>query len=319
MIKAGIVEGTSIQAGELIRLLINHPDVDLKWVYSLEAVGRRIDDVHAGLTGDTDLEFTDEIPEAPIDVLFLCCRPGGSRKFLATHTIAEGVHIIDLSPDFRGGGDAYGFLYGLPEVNRKYIVHGQHVCLPGAFATASLLALLPLARHLLLNDDICIYAAGGHLASFLTSGLVMLPENLMVSPSGFDQAETAEIVEILRHMQLSFRSQVTLLPMLGSFHRGVIAAVCTENRVSVEELERLYADYYDDHNFTFISHTMPDLKSVENTNKCVLHISKQGDRLLVVSVIDDLLKGAAGQAVHNMNLLFGLDERTGLRLKASAY
>lgn len=321
MIKAGIIGGAGYTAGELIRILLNHPDVELIWVNSSSNAGNPISSVHQGLIGETDLIFTSSTPFNEVDVIFFCTPHGESKKFIESHDIPEDLKIVDLSQDFRLEGD-HDFIYGLPEVNRKYIIRGKRVANPGCFATAIQLALLPLAKNLLLNSDINITAITGSTGAGVkpgaTSHFSWRNDNISVYKP-FKHQHLAEIKQTLKSLQNSFKSEINLIPMRGCFSRGIFVAAYIDCPIALEEIKKLYEEYYEDHRFTFISDKMPDLKDVINTNKCILHLEKEGNKLLIISVIDNLLKGASGQAVHNMNLLFGLHERVGLQLKASAF
>lgn len=321
MIKAGIIGGAGYTAGELIRILLNHPDVELIWVNSNSNAGNPVSSVHQGLIGDTDLIFISSTPFNEVDVIFFCTPHGESKKFIESHDIPEDLKIVDLSQDFRLEGD-HDFIYGLPEVNRKYIIRGKRVANPGCFATAIQLALLPLAKNLLLNSDINITAITGSTGAGVkpsaTSHFSWRNDNISVYKP-FKHQHLAEIKQTLKSLQNSFNSEINLIPMRGCFSRGIFVAAYLDCPIALDEIKKLYEDYYDDHRFTFISDKMPDLKDVVNTNKCILHLEKEGNKLLIISVIDNLLKGASGQAVHNMNLLFGLHERVGLQLKASAF
>ncbi len=321
MIKAGIIGGAGYTAGELIRILLNHPDVELIWVNSSSNAGNPVSSVHQGLIGETDLIFTSSTPFNEVDVIFFCTPHGESKKFIESHDIPEDLKIVDLSQDFRLEGD-HDFIYGLPEINRKYIIRGKRVANPGCFATAIQLALLPLAKNLLLNSDINITAITGSTGAGVkpsaTSHFSWRNDNISVYKP-FKHQHLAEIKQTLKSLQNSFNSEINLIPMRGCFSRGIFVAAYLDCPIALDEIKKLYEDYYDDHRFTFISDKMPDLKDVVNTNKCILHLEKEGNKLLIISVIDNLLKGASGQAVHNMNLLFGLHERVGLQLKASAF
>ena len=321
MIKAVIIGGAGYTAGELIRILLNHPDVELIWVNSNSNAGNPVSSVHQGLIGDTDLIFISSPPFNEVDVIFFCTPHGESKKFIESHDIPEDLKIVDLSQDFRLEGD-HDFIYGLPEVNRKYIIRGKRVANPGCFATAIQLALLPLAKNLLLNSDINITAITGSTGAGVkpsaTSHFSWRNDNISVYKP-FKHQHLAEIKQTLKSLHNSFNSEINLIPMRGCFSRGIFVAAYLDCPIALDEIKKLYEDYYDDHRFTFISDKMPDLKDVVNTNKCILHLEKEGNKLLIISVIDNLLKGASGQAVHNMNLLFGLHERVGLQLKASAF
>ena len=324
MIKVGIIGGAGYTAGELIRLLLNHPDVELKWVHSTSNAGNPVSGVHQGLVGETALYFTNETPLDAVDVIFLCTPHGESRKFLELHkdNIPDDLRIIDLSQDFRIADDTHDFIYGLPELNRKYIIRGKHVANPGCFATAIQLALLPLARNLLLNSDIHVTAITGSTGAGVkpsaSSHFSWRNDNVSIYKP-FKHQHLAEIRQTLSTLQHSFNSDINFIPVRGCFSRGIYATVYMDCPVELDEIKKLYEEYYADHNFTFIVDRIPDLKDVVNTNKCLLYLTKENGKLLIVSVIDNLLKGASGQAVHNMNLLFGLHERVGLQLKASAF
>lgn len=324
MIKAGIVEGTGYKAGELIRLLLNHPDVELMWVSASGHAGIPVSHLHRGLTGDTDLRITDRGDVSSVNVVFLCHPDGNTESWLAENKPGEDVSIIDLSADFRVNvisTDGTNMVYGIPEYNRKPLVRGvkRAVC-PGELAMALELSLLPLAKHLMLNSDIhttAVIGSSGAGASLNEDVHTMRSDN--VSPSALlAHDDIAEVTCLLGELQTSFRSDIHVVGLNGPFTRGLIAVTYLDCGVDIEELKRIYREYYDDHSFTFLTDVRPDLKDVVNTNKCMLHLQKVGDELVIVAVIDNLLKGSAGNAVHVMNLIFGLQEQTGLRLKASA-
>ena len=323
MIKAGIIGGAGYTAGELIRLLINHPDVQLMWVNSSSNAGNPVASVHQGLIGETDLVFTDQTPFDEINVLFFCTPHGQTRAFLESHSVPDDLRIIDLSTDYRHQDGTHDFVYGLPELNRKAIVRGaKHIANPGCFATAIQLALLPLAKNLLLNKDVHVFAITGSTGAGVkpapTSHFSWRNDNISIYKP-FRHQHLDEIRQSLSQFQNSFASEIDFIPVRGCFSRGIFATLYLDCPVELSEIRRLYDDYYSDHNFTFVTDKMPDLKDVVNTNKCLLHLEKEGNKLIIVSVIDNLLKGASGTAVHNMNLLFGLHERTGLCLKGSAF
>ncbi|MDE7473752.1 MAG: N-acetyl-gamma-glutamyl-phosphate reductase [Muribaculaceae bacterium] len=308
MIKVGITGGESKVAGEIVRLLLNHPDVDLKWIQSDSHVGQKVSDVHQGLIGECDVILVKNPEWDNIDVLFNCCHTGHARNYIDKCDLPADLKIIDLSGDNRYGDDEE-YVYGLPELNRKSMVRGAtKVANPGAFATAVELALLPLAKNLLINSDV-------HVST--VSGDPTLADNIKLYKP-LTHTHVHEIENTLRSLQTSFNSSIYMIPMLGSFSRGLIAAIYLDCTMSIEDIRKLYDDFYSDHSFTFVADKQVDLKDVANTNKCIIHLEKHGNRLLITSVIDSMLKGAAGTAVHNMNLLFGLSERTGLALKPSA-
>lgn len=322
MIKVGIIGGAGYTAGELLRLLVNHPDVEIVFVNSASNAGNRVADVHSGLVGDTELVFTDELPLTEIDCLFCCTAHGDTRKFIEAHTLPEELRIIDLSMDYRIESEEHDFVYGLPELNRKRIIRARHVANPGCFATAIQLGLLPLAKNLLLNKPIHITAITGSTGAgqkpSATSHFSWRNNNISVYKP-FTHQHLPEIQQSLTQLQNSFAAELDFIPMRGDFTRGIFAAIYTDCPIDLDEIRRLYDEYYDDHSFTFVTDGELDLKQVVNTNKCLLHLEKHDDKLLVLSAIDNLLKGASGQAVHNMNLLFGLTEVAGLKLKPSAF
>ena len=323
MIKAGIIGGAGYTAGELLRLLLNHPDVEIKWVNSSSNAGNKVANVHQGLIGETDLVFTDQTPWEEIDVLFCCTPHGETRKFMESHEVPQELRIIDLSTDYRIEDGTHEFVYGLPELNRKRIVRGAtRVANPGCFATAIQLALLPLAKNLMLNSDIHVTAITGSTGAGVkpsaTSHFSWRNDNVSIYKP-FKHQHLAEIKQSLKSLQNSFNADINFIPVRGCFSRGIMAIVYMDCPIELDEIKKLYEEYYDDHNFTFVPDKAPALKDVVNTNKCILHLEKVEGKLLITSVIDNLVKGASGQAVHNMNLLFGLHERVGLRLKPSAF
>ena len=322
MIKVGIIGGAGYTAGELIRLLINHPDVEIAFINSTSNAGNRITDVHEGLYGETDMRFTAELPLNEIDCLFFCTAHGDTRKFMETHVVPEQVKIIDLSMDYRIKSEEHDFVYGLPELNRRAICSARHIANPGCFATCIQLGVLPLAKHLMLNSDLHVNAITGSTGAGVkpssTSHFSWRNDNISIYKP-FTHQHLAEINQSLVQLQNSFASQINFIPVRGNFSRGIFATTYLDCKVELSEIQRIYEEYYDDHSFTFIVDKNPDLKQVVNTNKCLIYLQKYEDKLLIVSMIDNLLKGASGQAVHNMNLLFGLEETVGLHLKPSAF
>lgn len=325
MIRAGIIGGAGYTAGELLRLLINHPDVEVAWVHSSSNAGNPVTDIHQGLIGETFLRFSDTTPWEEIDVVFFCTPHGQSRTFIKENDIPADVKIIDLSNDFRLRDDdpANDFVYGLPELNRKPMVRGaKHVANPGCFATAIQLALLPLAKNGLIKSDIHVTAITGSTGAGVkpsaTSHYSWRNDNVSVYKP-FRHQHLAEIVQTMRELQPDFDAEINFVPVRGCFSRGIMAIVYLDIDEDLDTIRQLYEEAYSDHSFTFITDKQPDLKDVVNTNKCVIHLEKIDGKLLITSVIDNLLKGASGTAVHNMNLLFGLSERTGLHLKPSAF
>lgn len=322
MIKIGIIGGAGYTAGELIRLLLNHPDAEIVFVNSSSNAGNKITDVHTGLFGETDLVFTDELPLESISLLFFCTAHGDTKKFMESHTIPENLKIIDLSMDYRIKSDEHDFVYGLPELNRRQICNAQHVANPGCFATCIQLGVLPLAGHLMLNSELHVNAITGSTGAGVkpssTSHFSWRNDNISVYKP-FTHQHLSEIGQSLRQLQHSFDSSINFIPVRGNFSRGIFTTTYVDCKVELEEIKRIYNEYYEDHSFTFITDKNPDLKQVVNTNKCLIYLQKYENKLLIISMIDNLLKGASGQAVHNMNLLFGLEETVGLHLKPSAF
>jgi N-acetyl-gamma-glutamyl-phosphate reductase len=322
MIRIGIIGGAGYTAGELLRILLNHPQAEVVFVNSSSNAGNAVTDVHGGLIGECELMFTDEAPLDQVDVLFLCSAHGDSKKFLDENEVPAKVKIIDLSTDYREARDDHDFVYGLPEMNKGAIVNATHVANPGCFATCIQLALLPLAANNLLKAEIHVNAITGSTGAGVkpssTSHFSWRNDNISVYKA-FTHQHLQEIGQSLRQLQAGFGQDINFIPVRGDFARGIFASVYTDFDGSLAEAEALYQEYYKDAAFTFVTHKNVDLKQVVNTNKCVLHLEKHGKKLLVLSVIDNLLKGASGQAVHNMNLMFGLDEKTGLGLKPVAF
>ena len=323
MIKVGIIGGAGYTAGELLRLLINHPDVEISFVHSTSNAGSKITDVHGGLIGETDLVFTSELPKYwGVDALFFCSSHGDSRKFIETHSIPLLVRIIDLSTDYRHKETAEDFVYGLPELNKTQIQETFTVANPGCFATAIQLALLPLAAAKKIVGEIHVHAITGSTGAGVkpaaTTHFSWRDNNLSVFKP-FEHQHLQEICESLRQLQPELSEPINFIPVRGNFSRGIFASVYTDCDLPVEEARSLYKEFYKNAAFTFVTDKNPDLKQVVNTNKCVLYIEKFGNKLLIISVLDNLLKGASGQAVQNFNLMFGLDEKAGLQLKASGF
>ncbi|NOX88466.1 MAG: N-acetyl-gamma-glutamyl-phosphate reductase [Calditrichaeota bacterium] len=322
MIRAGIVGGAGYTGGELLRILLNHPWCDVRFVYSRSQQGRQVTEVHSDLIGETDLRFEGEIHQ-DADILFLCMGHGESRKFLSENKIDPKIKIIDLSQDFRiKSPDQYPFVYGLPEAFKDEIRKAGYVANPGCFATAVQLALLPLAKEGLLKDEAHVSAITGSTGagqSLKTTSHYSWRNNNVSVYKPFTHQHLAEIRKTLQYFDPAWQGEMAFIPLRGSFTRGILAAVYTKVSEPLENIREMYRSYYDEHPFVFIVNDSPDVKQVVNTNKALLYLAKHDDRLLIVSVIDNLIKGASGQAVQNMNLLFGFDETIGLRLKPSAF
>lgn len=318
MIRAGIIGGAGYTGGELIRLLINHPQVEPAYAHSRSQAGRPVSELHPDLLGECTLTFTDAV-SFDVEVLFLCMGHGESGKFLAENLIPDGLLVIDLSHDFRW---APGFTYGLPELQREAISQSRRIANPGCFATAIQLGLLPLAQAQALQDEVHIHAITGSTGAGqslqATSHFSWRHNNLSVYKA-FQHQHLAEIGKSLLHLQPGFGQALNFIPLRGAFTRGIFASLYTNTDKSEAELIQLYEDHYQDQPFVFVSPNNPDLKQVVNTNKAILYLEKHGDKALIISLIDNLLKGASGQAVQNMNLALGLEETAGLRLKAMAF
>lgn len=331
MIKVGIVGGAGYTGGELIRLLLNHPDAIIHFVHSTSNAGNPLHKVHADLFGETEMLFTAELSD-DIDVLFLCMGHGDAAEFLKENTIPSSIKLIDLSQDFRLIDNAVfndrTFVYGLPELNRAAIANAQNIANPGCFATAIQLGLLPLAKAGVLAD---IYSTGITGSTGAGQGLSYTSHfswraNNIEAYKTLTHQHVNEITQSLNQLQVGDAlstsgegSGLHFIPWRGDFTRGIYISSIVEVGLPFDEVKHLYHSFYADAAFTIISDKMINLKQVVNTNKCLIHLEKQGNKLVVHSAIDNLLKGASGQAVQNMNLLFGLNEKAGLKLKASYF
>ncbi len=318
--KVGIIGGAGYTAGELLRILVNHPEADIVFVHSSSNAGKPVAEVHEGLYGDTDLHFSDTYDLEAVDVVFLCSGHGVSRAFWEENRRPEGLKVIDLAQDFRD--ESCGYVYGLPEVNRSRIAGADLVANPGCFATAIQVALVPLAAAGLLNDEVHVTAVTGSTGAGVKPGATThfswRNDNLSVYKA-FGHQHLAEIRRTLSLLQPDFDKDINFVPVRGDFPRGIFAMTYIDTPVSEDEAKALYREYYKDAAFTHVMDKSVDLKQAVNTNKALISIEKHGSKLLVISAIDNLLKGASGQAVQNMNLMFGLPENTGLRLKPSGF
>ncbi len=325
MINIGIIGGSGYTAGELLRLLIHHPEATLDFVFSTTNAGKFLYQAHADLIGDTDIKFTDVVnPE--VDVLFLCLGHGRSRTFLQEHSFSSKTKVIDLGNDFRLTADQHfqgrDFVYGLPELQKADIQKAQNIANPGCFATAIQLALLPLAKEGILTDAVHVNATTGSTGAGVMPGATThfsWRDNNFSSYKVFNHQHLGEIHQSIQQLQEKHAESVFFVPNRGNFSKGIYATAYTKYRGTLEEAQQLYAEFYKDAAFTVVSKTPIHLKQVVNTNKCILHLFVQDGMLLVTSVIDNLIKGASGQAIHNMNLMFGLDEKMGLNLKSSGF
>jgi len=329
-IKAGIIGGAGYTGGELIRILVNHPDVTVSFIHSRSNAGKPVHTVHQDLLGETDLIFTGDLSD-DIDVLFLCLGHGESKKFLSENTIADQIKIIDLANDFRLTENAQSgnrsFVYGLPELNRETIREAGNIANPGCFATAIQLGLLPLAKNDLLKE---VYTTGitgstGAGQSLSQTSHFSWRANNIQAYKTLTHQHLGEIYQSLNQLQEASLNTslneggISFVPWRGDFTRGIFISSTISCDLSLEELHKLYTDFYEGHPFTHVSKEPIFLKQVVNTNKAVLQLEKAGSKLVVHSALDNLLKGASGQAVQNMNLLFGIPETTGLQLKANYF
>ena len=325
MIKAGIVGGAGYTAGELIRILLNHNYVDLSFVFSTSNAGNLLSDVHQDLLGSTDIRFADAV-DFSVDVVFLCLGHGNSTAFLDKNTFDESTIIIDLSNDFRLKPDAEfqgrEFVYGLPELNRSAIKEAGSIANPGCFATAIQLALLPLADSGKIESDIHINAvtsATGAGTSLSATTHYPWRDNNFSYYKPFTHQHMGEINQSVKGLQNGFDKEIFFLPNRGNFSRGIFATAYTKFDGDLAEIKKIYRDFYADAPFTCVSDSDIHMKQVVNTNKCLIHLHKHENQLLITSCIDNLLKGASGQAVENMNLIFGLPQTEGLNLKGSYF
>ncbi len=327
-INVGIIGGAGYTGGELIRLLINHPGTTLSFIHSKSNAGNAVSKVHQDLIGETNLKFTDDLTplgDGGIDVLFLCLGHGESRKFLSENDISENIKIIDLANDFRLTENSKlktrNFIYGLPEINKEQIQTAQNIANPGCFATTIQLGLLPLAQAGLLDE---IYTTGitgstGAGQSLNATSHFSWRANNIQAYKTLTHQHLGEIVQSLTQLQSNHNIELSFVPWRGDFTRGIFVSSTVHCEKSLNELNALYQDFYKASAFTFISNDAIFLKQVVNTNKCIIQLEKVGTKLVVHTALDNLLKGASGQAVQNMNLMFGLDEKTGLKLKANYF
>lgn len=333
MVKVGILGAAGYTGGELIRLLINHPEAEIVFANSESNAGNLVAEVHEGLYGETDLKFTAEMPFDQVDVIFFCFGHGKSEAFLKEHNVPENVKIIDLAQDFRLAPEtvvatqqptpaAHDFVYGLPEINESKIAVAQHVANPGCFATCIQLGLLPAAKMGLINSDVSVNAITGSTGAGQKPGATThfsWRNNNMSIYKAFNHQHVPEIRQSLKQTQGYLDAAIDFIPYRGDFARGIFATEVVKTDKPIEEIAAGYKEFYKDAKFTHYVDKAIDLKQVVNTNKCLVHVDKYGDKFLITSCIDNLLKGAVGQAVQNMNIMFGLDQTAGLKLKPSAF
>jgi len=322
MLKIGIIGGAGYTAGELIRILINHPDAEIAFVQSSSNAGNLVTSVHDDLLGETNLQFTAEMPLDKVDLVFLCMGHGKSLEFMQNTNLPESLKVIDLSHDFRLKREGNEFIYGLPELNRDKIKSAKYIANPGCFATGIQLALLPLAAAGLLADEVHVQAITGSTGAGQkpteTSHFSWRSSNVSAYKI-FEHQHEGEILQSLKQLQPAFDNDFNFVPIRGNHTRGIFVSAYTKFSGSLEEAKTLFRSYYASHPFVVVSEVNPGVKQVVNTNKAVVYLEKHGNKLVIISVTDNLLKGASGQAVQNMNLMFGLDEKTGLNLKPVAF
>ncbi|MGI0107155.1 N-acetyl-gamma-glutamyl-phosphate reductase [Salinimicrobium sp. WS361] len=321
MIKAGIIGGAGYTAGELTRILVNHPQVELDFIYSTSSAGKPVYAIHQDLVGETEITFSSKV-NTNVDVVFLCLGHGNSKKFLEETEFSKSTKIIDLSTDFRKTEPSHSFIYGLPELDRRKIESAEFIANPGCFATAINLALLPLAYAGLLKEDVHVNAvtgATGAGTSFSGSTHFAWRDNNFSSYKAFEHQHLSEIGQSVLQLQENFDHKINFIPNRGNFSRGIHCTTYTSFEGELEDAVGIYKMFYANAAFTHVVEEELHLKQVVNTNKCLVRVQKFDDKILITTVLDNLLKGASGQAVQNMNLMFGLEESTGLKLKANYF
>lgn len=325
MIKVGIIGGSGYTAGELIRILMFHPNATLDFVYSTTNAGKPLSIAHHDLMGDIEMNFTDQV-NPNVNVVFLCLGHGKSKAFLEQNQFSNHTKIIDLGNDFRlikdAAFDGKQFVYGLPELNKTAIQSANYIANPGCFATAIQLALLPLAKNGLLNEDVHINATTGSTGAGVSPSETThfsWRNNNMSHYKAFEHQHLGEINQSIQQLQTGYPNELLFVPNRGDFARGIFATLYTKVEESLEDIVAKYEAFYADHPFVTVTTTNINMKQVVQTNKCIISLMKKGNRLLITSVIDNLTKGASGQAIQNMNLLFGLEETTGLHLKPCGF
>ncbi len=322
MIKVGIIGGAGYTAGELFRILMYHPQVQIQFVQSSSNAGNLVSDVHADLLGDTEIRFVEKADFNKVDVIFLCMGHGKSKAFIKANAIPGNVKIIDLSHDFRIMSDTHDFIYGLPELNREEVRQSNHIANPGCFATGIQLGLLPLAANNLITGEIHVNAITGSTgAGQEPSGTTHFSwrSNNLSAYKIFQHQHQGEILQSLGQLQPGFNKGFNFVPVRGNHTRGIFVTAYTAYQGTLEEAVSMYKAYYKSHPFVVISDKNPGLKQVINTNKAIIYLEEHEGKLVVISLTDNLLKGASGQAVQNMNLMFGLEETSGLNLKPVAF
>lgn len=321
-VRVGILGGAGYTAGELLRILVNHPEVEISFVNSSSNAGNMVTDVHEGLYGETSLRFTEAMPFDETDVVFFCFGHGKSGQFLKENSIPDNVKIIDLAQDFRLAAPGNDYVYGLPEINRDEIARAAHVANPGCFATCIQFGLLPAAKMGLITEDVAVNAITGSTGAgqkpVATTHFSWRSGNMSIYKA-FEHQHVPEIKQSLRQVQGHLNAEIDFIPYRGDFARGIFATLVVKTDADIDDIVAGYKDFYEKEPFTHYSDKPINLKQVVNTNKALVHCEKHANKLLVTSCIDNLLKGASGQAVQNMNIMFGLDEKSGLMLKGNGF
>jgi N-acetyl-gamma-glutamyl-phosphate reductase len=322
MVKVGIIGGAGYTAGELLRILLFHPQAEIVFVQSSSNAGNLVSDVHVDLLGETDLRFTDALSFNEVDVIFLCMGHGKSKEFVEKNELPSNLKVIDLSHDFRLKREGNDFIYGLPELNREAIKKALKIANPGCFATGIQLALLPLAAANLLLEEVHVQAITGSTGAGQkpteTSHFSWRNSNLSAYKI-FEHQHEGEILQSLDQLQPGFSDGFNFVPIRGNHTRGIFVSAYTKIEDSLDAAKELYDDFYQAHPFVVLAKNNPSLKQVVNTNKAIIYLEKHKDKLVIISLTDNLVKGASGQAVQNMNLMFGMDEKSGLNLKPVAF
>src|SRR5690554_740586 len=322
MVKAGIIGRAGYTAGELLRILIYHPEVELVFVHSSSNSGNKISSIHVDSQGETELSFTSSLPFNDVDVIFLCMGHGKTKEFIEQNSLPKGLKVIDLSHDFRLKRDGNDFIYGLPELNRNLIKSAVNIANPGCFATGIQLAFLPLAANHRLKDELHVQAITGSTGAGQkpteTSHFSWRSNNLSAYKI-FQHQHEGEIMQSMLQAQPDYQGGLNFVPVRGNHTRGIFVSAYTKFDGSLEEAVGMYRDFYESHPFVIVSDENPALKQVVNTNKAVVYLEKHLDKLIIITITDNLIKGASGQAVQNMNLMFALKETAGLNLKPVAF
>lgn len=322
MVKVGIIGGAGYTAGELLRILIYHPQAEVVFVQSSSNAGNLVSDVHDDLLGDTDLVFSEALPLEDVDVIFLCMGHGKSKEFIEKNTLPSELKVVDLSHDFRLRRTGNDFIYGLPELNRNEIKQSSRIANPGCFATGIQLALLPLAANNLLTGEVHVQAITGSTGAGQkpteTSHFSWRNNNLSAYKI-FQHQHEGEIIQSLKQLQPGFADELNFVPIRGNHTRGIFVSAYIQFEGTLEKAKDMFRNFYAVHPFVFLAEKNPALKQVVNTNKAIIYLEKHRNKLVIISLTDNLVKGASGQAVQNMNLMFGIDEKTGLNLKPVAF